>query len=115
MIVIYIFISYKMLDITFVNFQTIKDVLIHEIINQDDKKRIMRCYEKIKMHYERYNELPLWGNIDLFIDDKSYIYKVNYDKSLQYLQTNDMNKYKKITFGALQEPVKMNKNDFMDM
>lgn len=88
---------------------------MHEFINQDDKKRIMRCYEKIKIHYEIYNELPLWGNTDIFIDNKAYIYKVNYDKSIQYLQTNDMNRYKKLTFdGVPQSPMEMNQNDFME-
>ena len=102
-------------DIMFKNLKTIKDVLMHEFINQDDKKRIMRCYEKIKIHYEIYNELPLWGNTDIFIDNKAYIYKVNYDKSIQYLQTNDMNRYKKLTFdGVPQSPTEMNQNDFME-
>jgi hypothetical protein len=52
-----------------------------------------------------------------------YIYKVHYDKSIEYLhtnsieylQTNDMNKYKKLTLGVPQEPVEMNENDFIDM
>ena len=102
-------------DIMFKNLKTIKDVLMHEFINQDDKKRIMRCYEKIKIHYEIYNELPLWGNTDIFINNKAYIYKVNYDKSIQYLQTNDMNRYKKLTFdGVPQSPTEMNQNDFME-
>jgi len=96
-------------------FKTIKEVLMEESINQDDKKRIMRCYEKVKMHYEMYNELPIWGNIDIFINNKAYIYKVHYDKSIEYLQTNDMNKYKKLTLGVPQEPVEMNENDFIDM
>ena len=42
----------KIIDKEFLNLKTIKDILIHELINQDDKKRIMRCYEKVKMHYE---------------------------------------------------------------
>ena len=88
---------------------------MEEYINQDDKKRIMRCYEKVKMHYEMYNELPIWGNIDIFINNKAYIYKVHYDKSIEYLQTNDMNKWKKLTLGVPQEPIEMNENDFMVM
>ena len=60
-------------------------------------------------------ELPIWGNIDIFIDNKAYIYKVHYDKSIEYLHTNDMNKYKKITHGVPQEPVEMNENNFMDI
>ena len=48
-------------------------------------------------------------------DNKAYIYKVNYDKSIQYLQTNDMNRYKKLTFdGVPQSPTEMNQNDFME-
>lgn len=101
-------------DIMFKNLNTIKDVLINEFINQDDKKRIMRCYEKIKIHYDMYNELPLWGNIDIFIDNKAYIYKVNYDKSVQYLQTNNMNNYKKLQLQVQQEPIEMTENDFME-
>jgi len=105
----------KIIDKEFLNLKTIKDILIHELINQDDKKRIMRCYEKVKMHYEMCNELPIWGNIDIFIDNKAYIYKVHYDKSIEYLHTNDMNKYKKITLGVPQEPVEMNENNFIDI
>jgi len=104
----------EIFDIMFKNLKTIKDVLMHELINQDDKKRIMRCYEKIKMYYEMYNESPLWGNIDIFIYNKAYIYKVNYDKSIEYLQTNDMNKYKKLTLPFPQEPIEMTENDFME-
>jgi hypothetical protein len=84
----------KIIDKEFLNLKTIKDILIHELINQDDKKRIMRCYEKVKMHYEMCNELPIWGNIDIFIDNKAYIYKVHY---------------------VPQEPVEMNENNFMDI
>ena len=40
---------------------------------------------------------------------------MNYDKSIQYLQTNDMNRYKKLTFnGVPQSPMEMNQNDFME-
>jgi len=46
---------------------------------------------------------------------KHIYYKVHYDKSIEYLHTNDMNKYKKITFGVPQEPVEMNENNFMDI
>lgn len=105
----------EIIDKEFINLKTIKDILIHELVNQDDKKRIMRCYEKVKMHYEMYNELPIWGNIDIFINNKAYIYKVHYDKSIEYLQTNDMNKFKKLTLCVPQEPIEMNENDFMDM
>jgi hypothetical protein len=100
-------------DVEFSNLKTIKEILLHPVILDTDKKRIMRCYEKIKMHYELYNELPLWGNIDIFINNKAYIYKVHYDKSLEYLQTNNMNNYKKITLQVPQEPVEMIENDFM--
>jgi hypothetical protein len=89
----------KFIDETFEimmsNIKNIKDILIHTLINQDDKKRIMTCYEKIKIYYEINNELPIWGNIDIFIDNKVYIYKVNYDKSLQHLQSKDIKNYKK--------------------
>lgn len=95
--------------------QTIKEVLLHPLISDTDKKRLMRCYEKVKLHFDIYYELPIWGNTDVFIDNKSYIYKVNYDKSIQYLQTNDMNRYKKITFnGVPQSPIEMNQNDFIN-
>ncbi len=95
--------------------QTIKEVLLHPLISDTDKKRLMRCYEKVKLHFDIYDELPIWGNTDVFIDNKSYIYKVNYDKSIQYLQTNDMNRYKKISLdGVPQSPIKMNQNDFIN-
>lgn len=95
--------------------QTIKEVLLHPLISDTDKKRLMRCYEKVKLHFDIYDKLPLWGNIDVFIDNKAYIYKVNYDKSIQYLQTNDMNRYKKITLdGVLQSPIEMSQNDFIN-
>lgn len=75
----------------------------------------MRCYEKVKLHFDIYNELPIWGNTDVFIDNKAYIYKVYYDKSIQYLQTNDMNRYKKLQFdGVPQSPICMNQNDFIN-
>jgi len=95
--------------------QTIKEVLLHPLISDTDKKRLMRCYEKVKLHFDIYNELPIWGNTDVFIDNKAYIYKVYYDKSIQYLQTNDMNRYKKLQFdGVLQSPICMNQNDFIN-
>lgn len=102
-------------NIIFENLKTIKEVLLHPLISDTDKKRLMRCYEKVKLHFDIYNELPIWGNTDIFIDNKAYIYKVYYDKSIQYLQTNDMNRYKKIKFDSfLQSPIEINENDFME-
>lgn len=104
-------------DVEFSNLKTIKEILLHPVILDTDKKRIMRCYEKIKLHYDIYNELPIWGNTDIFVNNKTYIYKVHYDKSIQYLQTIDhsISNMKKITFeGIPQFPIEMNENDFID-
>lgn len=99
----------------FENIQTIKDVLLHHSVSDIDKKRIMRCYEKVKTYYSIHNELPEWGNIDIFINNFAYIYKVNYDKSIHFIQKNDMHKYLKITSEAfLQEPIELNSTDFMN-
>ena len=56
-----------------------------------------------------------YGEIQTYLLIIKHIYKVNYDKSIQYLQTNDMNRYKKLTFdGVPQSPTEMNQNDFME-
>ena len=56
-----------------------------------------------------------FGEIQTYLLIIKHIYKVNYDKSIQYLQTNDMNRYKKLTFdGVLQSPMEMNENDFIE-
>ena len=102
-------------NIIFENFKTIKEVLLCPFVSDNDKNRLMRCYEKIKLHFDIYNELPIWGNADIYIDNLSYIYKVNYDKTIEYLQTNDMNRYKKIKFdGFPQSPIEITENDFME-
>jgi hypothetical protein len=102
-------------NVEYSNLKTIKEVLLHPLISDTDKKRIIRCYEKVKLHFDIHNELPIWGNTDIFIDNKAYIYKIYYDKTIQYIQTNDMSRYKKITFDDVpQSPIKMNKNDFMN-
>ena len=95
------------------NFHTIKDVLKSSLIDQIDKKRIMRCYEKVYFHYNIHKELPCWGNIDLRSKNKTYNYKVDIDKTIKLIGILDNNKFHKITFGALQEPVEFERKDFL--
>ncbi len=88
--------NYSIINDVLTNLKSVKEVLEQILINQEDKNRTIKCYSKVKTHYDLYNELPEWGNISIHYSNKTYIYKVYYDKSIEYLQTYNNNEYKEL-------------------
>ena len=74
------------------NFKTIEDVLRSNLVNNEDKKRIIQCYYRVKIWHDSHTEEWDRGQLNINRD----LYRVNLDKTVTYIK--DVSGYTSIRF-----------------
>jgi len=76
--------------------KTFRDVLRHGRISRKDKLRLLECHRKVQTYGDDWIEMR--GKTSFGVGGKIYIYRVNEDRTVNYIETLDNDKYCLLSF-----------------